>query len=279
MKLYIVSGRSGAGKTIALNTFEDLGYYCVDNLPLSLLSTLVQEIRRERPTVAVSIDARNNHNVLKEFRRSLDELRANSVDAKIVFLDADDDELVKRYSETRRQHPLGMQGLSLPEAIHREGELLLDIAENADICIDTTQLSLYDLRDVIRENLMLDKPKVILQLKSFGFKHGPAKDADLLFDVRCLPNPYWKQELRGYSGKDQPVQNFFAESNKTEQMIEHICQFLKTWLPEYIQSNRAYLTVGIGCTGGKHRSVFVTDQVAERLKDEQVIMRVKHREL
>lgn len=284
MRLVIVSGRSGSGKSTALDVLEDNGFYCIDNLPAGLLPELAERaiIHTElaQPLVAVSIDARNLPSHLSRFPELLDEVRAKHIQCDVLFLDADEETLLKRFSETRRRHPLTSANRSLAEAIRVESDLLGPIADLADLKINTTSLNLYQLRDTLKLRL-LNKPDAgtAFLLESFGFKRGMPIDADLVFDVRCLPNPYWKPELREHSGLDQPVINYLAAQPEVEDMFQDLSSYLLKWLPRFAASNRAYVTVAIGCTGGHHRSVYLTERLGELLQRTLRNVQVRHRDL
>jgi UPF0042 nucleotide-binding protein len=284
MRLIIVSGRSGSGKSTALNVLEDNGFYCIDNLPAGLLPELAERalLHTEllHPQVAVSIDARNLPSQLKRFPELLEEVRARHILCDVLYLDADDETLLKRFSETRRRHPLTNETRSLAEAIHDEELLLAAIIDHADLKIDTTHLNLYQLRDVLKLRL-LNKPEpgTAFLIESFGFKRGMPVDADLVFDVRCLPNPYWKAELRDFSGLDQPVVDYLAAQADVEEMFLDIHAYLSKWLPRFASSNRAYVTIAIGCTGGHHRSVYLAERLGQALREPLKNLQVRHRDL
>lgn len=284
MRLIIVSGRSGSGKSTALNVLEDNGFYCIDNLPAGLLPELAERalLHTEllHPHVAVSIDARNLPSQLKRFPELLEEVRARHIQCDVLYLDADDETLLKRFSETRRRHPLTNESRSLAEAIRDEELLLAAIIDHADLKIDTTHLNLYQLRDMLKLRL-LNKPEpgTAFLIESFGFKRGMPVDADLVFDVRCLPNPYWKAELRDFSGLDQPVIDYLAVQPDVEEMFQDIHAYLSKWLPRFAASNRAYVTIAIGCTGGHHRSVYLAERLGLALKEPLKNLQVRHRDL
>ncbi|TLX57396.1 RNase adapter RapZ [Stutzerimonas nosocomialis] len=284
MRLIIVSGRSGSGKSTALNVLEDNGFYCIDNLPAGLLPELTERalLHTEllHPQVAVSIDARNLPSHLQRFPELLADARARFIQCDVVYLDADDETLLKRFSETRRRHPLTNETRSLAEAIQDERQLLAPITDLADLKIDTTHLNLYQLRDVLKLRL-LNKPEpgTAFLIESFGFKRGMPVDADLVFDVRCLPNPYWKAELRAQSGLDQPVAEYLATQPEVEEMYQDILAYLNKWLPRFAASNRAYVTVAIGCTGGHHRSVYLAERLGRALREPLKNLQVRHRDL
>lgn len=284
MRLIIVSGRSGSGKSTALDVLEDNGFYCIDNLPAGLLPELAERalLHTEllQPQVAVSIDARNLPSQLKRFPELLDEVRSRHIHCDVIYLDADDETLLKRFSETRRRHPLTNDKRSLAEAIRDEELLLGAISDHADLKIDTTHLNLYQLRDTLKLRLLNQpEPGTAFLIESFGFKRGMPVDADLVFDVRCLPNPYWKAELRDFSGLDQPVIDYLSAQPDVDEMFQDIHGYLSKWLPRFAASNRAYVTVAIGCTGGHHRSVYLAERLGQALKVPLKNLQVRHRDL
>jgi UPF0042 nucleotide-binding protein len=284
MRLIIVSGRSGSGKSTALNVLEDSGFYCIDNLPAGLLPELAERalIHTElaQPLVAVSIDARNLPSHLSRFPQILQEVRGRHIQCDVLYLDADEETLLKRFSETRRRHPLSNDSRSLAEAIQVESSLLGPIIDLADLKINTTHLNLYQLRDSIKLRL-LNKPEpgTAFLIESFGFKRGMPVDADLVFDVRCLPNPYWQPDLRAMSGLDAPCADYLSAQPEVEEMFQDIAGYLLKWLPRYAASNRAYVTVAIGCTGGHHRSVYLTERLGQLLQQTLKNVQVRHRDL
>lgn len=283
MKLIIVSGRSGSGKTTCLHVLEDIGYYCVDNIPASLLTALAGRLSADDlqlDHVAVSIDARNIHEDLKRFPQIFQSLPKPTIEGQIIFLDADDTTLLKRFSETRRKHPLSDDQMSLIEAIACEKELLEPIATLADLTLDTTSLSLHQLRDVIKNRVALREGNgLALQFQSFGFKNGVPVDADLVFDARCLPNPYWVESLRACSGLDQPVVEFLEAQEDVAEMFGDICSYLEKWLPRFQANNRSYITVAVGCTGGQHRSVYLCEKLGQHFTANGYNAQVRHKEL
>lgn len=284
MRLIIVSGRSGSGKSTALDVLEDNGFYCIDNLPAGLLPELAERalVHTEllHPQVAVSIDARNLPSHLQRFPELLDEVRARHIQVDVLFLDAEEGTLLKRFSETRRRHPLTNENRSLAEAIRDEATLLHPIADLADLRLDTTSLNLYQLRDALRLRLLnTPEPGTAFLVESFGFKRGMPVDADLVFDVRCLPNPYWKPELREQSGKDEAVRDYLAAQADVEEMYQDIHAYLLKWLPRFAASNRAYVTIAIGCTGGHHRSVYIAERLGAALKPALKNLQIRHRDL
>lgn len=280
MKIIIVSGRSGSGKSVVLNVLEDLGYYCVDNLPLILLPRLVQQTGEHYQQLAVSIDVRNQHEELQRFSELLEQITEWVSQIEVLFVDAEDQCLLKRFSETRRRHPLTHTGLSLLEAIVRERILLDDIASAANLYIDTTSLTPYQLRDLICLRVLNKNTQdMALQFESFGFKYGVPKDADFMFDARCLPNPYWEPELKPLSGKDAAIIRFFEQQSIVNEFIWQISVFLDTWVPRFAKSNRSYMTVAIGCTGGRHRSVYVAETLARHFSNNFANVQLNHRDI
>ncbi len=284
MKLVIVSGRSGSGKSTALHVLEDLGYYCIDNLPVGLLLELasqsINSADERLSKVAVSVDARNLQSGIEKFPAFYDDCQKHNVEIDIIYLDAASDTLLKRFHATRRKHPLSDSSRSLKEAIEKERELLTPIADKADLTIDTSQLSIYELRDLIKVRVAGRKTQdMALLFQSFGFKHGVPNDADFVFDVRCLPNPYWDPNLRGFTGLDEPVQTFLAQQESTRKMEADLVQFLEHWIPHFKNSNRSYMTIAIGCTGGQHRSVYLCDRIASHFKKLHDNVQIRHKEL
>ncbi len=280
MKLVIVSGTSGAGKSVALRVLEDLGYYCVDNLPLPLLQALLESLRGQVAQVAVSIDIRN----LPEDEAGLDEeldWLPTDIKGTIIYLDADKQVLLKRFSETRRLHPLSrIANRSLEDALDLERQRLEPLAEKAHLRIDSSSLSIHQLAEIVRERVLGKKEgPLILVFESFGFKHGIPKDADYVFDVRFLPNPHWVPELKSLTGRDKPVQDFLQAEAEVNRLVMQLDSFLDSWLPLLERNNRAYVTVAIGCTGGQHRSVYVAEQLAARFDAKGKDVQLRHREL
>ena len=284
MRIIIVSGLSGSGKTIALQTLEDLECYCVDNLPFKLIGPLTQQILAASaalpPTVAIGVDARNFFDELSQFPTMLAELRGSGLPVQVVFLQADEEILLKRYSETRRRHPLDLGNMSLREAIRHERRLLGPVVACADLIIDTSDTNLYQLRELIRARVH-DTPDEAMSLliESFGFKNGVPSDADFMFDVRCLPNPHWEPLLRPLTGRDAPVAEFLNRHAEVTAMVEDLRRFLQVWLPRFEASDRSYLTVAIGCTGGQHRSVFIAEALGRHFSATRRHVMVRHREL
>jgi len=281
VKLVIISGRSGSGKSTALKVLEDIGYYCIDNLPAALLPALIQQYHDEpNKLLATCIDARNHHQEIASISQTLSQL-PQELQVEIIYLDANSPILIKRFSETRRKHPLSNQSVSLKEAIDQEKVLLKPLAQRADLHINTNQMNVHDLRSLISKRLNpkeQDQSMSIL-FTSFGFKHGLPVDADMVFDVRCLPNPHWEPELKPYTGLDTSVQDFLAQQSDVQSMFEDIQQYLRKWLPNFSQTNRSYITVAIGCTGGKHRSVFLSQKLFDHFSTEHKNCQIFHREL
>ena len=282
MRLIIISGRSGSGKSTALHQLEDEGFYCIDNLPATLLSALVERAAADELSsagLAVCIDARNAYRDLQYFPDQLIEL-PESIQLDILFLDADDDNLIKRFSETRRRHPLSDDDTPLAEAIAREREILEPIASAASLTIDTSQMTIYELRTAIRERLAGSSGgDISILFQSFGFTRGLPSDADLLYDVRVLPNPHWIKSLRLKNGKDPEVISFLEQQATAEDMFQDICSFLDQWLPRYRDNNRSYITVALGCTGGQHRSVYLAERLYRRYREDYPEVNIRHREL
>ena len=283
-RLIIVSGLSGSGKSVALHVLEDLGYYCIDNMPAALLKSLLDEVTKTGDTatsrVAVGVDARNRITDLEALPSLIADLQKANVQTDLLYLQASDDILLKRYSETRRRHPLADDGTELRAAIQNERELLGQVINAADLIIDTSRTSVYDLAAAIRERVDRRKINMLsVLIESFGFKHGIPSDADFVFDLRCLPNPYWHPELRSLTGRDRDVGKFLDAEPDFTQMYEDILRFLERWIPKYVSVDRSYLTVALGCTGGQHRSVYMTEKLATALKEVHDPVHTRHNEL
>lgn len=283
MSLYIITGQSGSGKSIALHALEDHGFYCIDNLPAKLLPQLAREINESSDPglqdVAVGIDIRNQ-SFLRDINEFLVELRNAGVEYHVVFLEADETVLVKRYKETRRKHPLTDENISLLEGIAMEKRLLDPLANQHSLRIDTTHTTPHQLRQqVVDFCTAKQKAGITLLFKSFGYKHGTPLDADFVFDIRCLPNPYWQQELRKYNGLDEPVISFLEKQEEVDTMFSDICGFVEKWLPAFEREQRAYITIAVGCTGGQHRSVYLSEKLARHFSTRNIRTQVRHREL
>ena len=281
MRLIVVSGHSGAGKSVALRVLEDLGYYCVDNLPVNLLDAFVQSVSESKQNVAVSIDIRNIPKKLKELNTTLEKLKAE-LDVTVLFLDANKETLLTRYSETRRIHPLslGSQSLSLDQAIELEQEILMPLKAHADLVLNSSGQSLHDLSETIRMRVQgRDRKDLVMVFESFGFKYGLPSDADYVFDVRFLPNPHWEPALRPLTGLDAPIGAFLEQHQSVLDLKYQIESFIETWLPLLEKNIRSYLTVAIGCTGGKHRSVYLTQKIGEFFADKGHQVQIRHTSL
>ena len=279
-RLIFVCGLSGAGKSVVLHTLEDLGYYCIDNLPISLLDKLSDQIDQFPKKIAIGISVQNQENKLSTLSECISMLNNRNITTELLFVDADVDVLTKRYSETRRKHPLSTDKVSLNEAILKEQKLLASLNEIANLTIDTSRSSVQDLRKIIYERINEKSTATLsIQLVSFGYKHSVPRDADFVFDVRCLPNPYWEKTLRKYSGKDQPVIKFLEQQQLVSQMLEQLISFLLNWVPKFEADNRSYLTIAIGCTGGRHRSVYLVEKLANKFAEVERQVIVSHRDL
>ena len=283
-RLIIVSGLSGAGKTVVLNSLEDLSFYTIDNLPIILLSELISQFSKDDTDlpglIAIGIDARNKKKYLDQLPEKIKSFLNKRVKIELIYIDANDEILTKRFSETRRKHPLSSDQMSLLDAIHKEREITLEISQVSDLHIDTSFMQLKELRDIVCERIARRKKSILsLQLISFGYKNGIPKDSDFIFDLRCLPNPYWEKFLREYSGKDEPVIEFLLKQKSVTQMLSDLEIFLERWLPRFEMDNRSYLTIGFGCTGGHHRSVFIVEQLAKKFVREQRQVIIRHRDL
>ena len=283
MKLTIISGRSGSGKSTVLHILEDRGYYCIDNLPASLLHSLANRVftgETDIPNVAVSIDARNISADLEQVPNIVNDLKSKNLPTEIIFLDANSQTLLKRFNESRRKHPLSDERIGLKEAIDKESELLEPISVMANLSIDTSKMSLHQLRDSIKDRLVKNKETgLALLFQSFGYKNGVPVDADIVYDVRCLPNPYWDNSLRSLTGLDEAVMKFLNAENEVQEMYSDISQYLQKWLPKFEGNNRSYITVAIGCTGGQHRSVYLCEKLSNEFVKSITNVQVRHREL
>lgn len=284
MRLVIVSGLSGSGKTVALHTLEDEDYYCIDNLPLGLLPDFLDRIIHHSiqpyENIAVGIDARSESHDLLKFSEMIKPIHDMDIDIQIIFLQSESTTLIKRFSDTRRKHPLTTKGLPLSEAIETERNLLSSISAEADLYIDSTYTNVHQLHDLIKERVIKNDGKQLsLLFQSFGFKHGTPTDSDFVFDVRCLPNPHWEANLRPLTGLDDDVITFLKSQQEVLKMQEHIHNYLEYCIPKFEQQNRHYLTISIGCTGGQHRSVFIAQQLFEAFRNRIDNVSIRHREM
>lgn len=266
MRIIVLSGLSGSGKSVALHMLEDLGFYCIDNIPAALLKPFISHaVRSPEGTYersAVGLDARNTAAEIATVPQLIDELRRSGIECEVIFLTATDEELLRRFAETRRTHPMSRHNVDLRAAMAMERQVLEPIVYGADLVIDTSRLGVHALRDLIR--LRVGEPhagRLSLAFESFGFKHGIPGDADFVFDARSLPNPYWEPALRGLTGRDAEVIRFLEGHTNVAALTADIAQFIRARIPEYVASNRGYLTVAVGCTGGQHRSVYIVDQL------------------
>ena len=285
-ELLIISGMSGSGKTIALRTLEDLDYYCVDNLPIEMLPQFVNHICQKPegyPRVSVGIDIRNTETALKNLPTIIQSIDTSQVKVKIIFLNSNDKTLLKRYSETRRAHPLSSAKYkySLSQAITEERKLLEPLTNSADLLIDTSNTTAPQLRDKIWRHVSHNNNNESLSilLESFAFKRGVPFAADFVFDARCLPNPFWEKSLREFCGKDEPIRQYLESKDIVVEYYKDISSLIKKWIPAFEENDRSYLTIAIGCTGGKHRSVFLTEKLFQKIRKNQANVLIQHREL
>lgn len=284
MKLIIISGLSGSGKTVALHTLEDEGFYCVDNFPLGLLSSFADHIKNQQihiyEDVAVGIDARSGANDLKCFNKIIQSIKEKDIETEVIYFQAEINELIKRFSDTRRRHPLTRKGIPLAEAIDIERNLLLPISQDADLCLDTSHTNVHQLRALVKDRI-ISRPnqELSILIQSFGFKHNTPTDSDFVFDVRCLPNPHWEPALRPLTGQDPEVQDFFKNQNDVIDMYSHIRNFMEHWIPKFAEQSRYYLTISIGCTGGQHRSVYIAEQLNDYFRKKYTGVSLRHREM
>lgn len=269
--LIVVSGLSGSGKSVALRTLEDLDYYCVDNLPSELLPQFVSSISRggaQHPRLAVGIDVRNTPEDLSHLPESLSQVGALGYQHQLVFLDTRDEVLIRRYNETRRRHPLSARGLPLADAIALERRLLKPLVAIADRVIDSSDYNVHQLRRLIVTELALgSQPGLSILLESFAYRHGVPGDADFVFDARCLPNPHWDPRLRPLSGRDAAVREYLDAQAPVAEYRAQVAAFLDTWLPHFERDTRSYVTIAFGCSGGRHRSVYLAEKLAEHLRE------------
>jgi RNase adapter protein RapZ len=282
-QLIIVSGLSGSGKSVALRTLEDLGYYCVDNLPAALMPAFVQAVTQEpgglAHKLAVGVDVRNRAENLNRLPDILAQLAVLDISYRLVYLDTRDEVLIKRYSETRRRHPLSSDGLGLADAIAEERRLLRPMLAIADRTIDTSDLNVHQLRRVVITEMGLGGGAMTLLFESFAYRRGVPADADFVFDARCLPNPHWDARLRPLSGKDAPVREWLEAKPDVARFGDDLGGFLETWLPRFEAESRSYVTICIGCTGGRHRSVYLSEHLADRFRQHYAQVLTYHREL
>ena len=281
VRILIVSGLSGSGKSVALHMLEDLGFYCIDNIPAALLKSFISHtVRTPEPAyerTAIGLDARNTAGEIASVPQLLEELKRGGIHCEVLFLTASEDELLRRFSETRRKHPMSRDNLDLRAAMAREREILEPIVYAADLVIDTSRMGVHELRDIVHQRLeQRSVPRLSITFESFGFKHGIPGDADFVFDARSIPNPYWEPTLRKLTGRDAEVVKFLESQEAAGRLIEDIARFIDARIPEYQASNRGYLTVAVGCTGGQHRSVYIVDRLIERFAGRFQLVSARH---
>jgi UPF0042 nucleotide-binding protein len=281
VRLIFLSGLSGSGKSIALHVLEDLDFYCIDNIPAALLQSFISHTVRSGSNVyqrtAIGIDARNPDAEIATVPTLIDELKRSGISCELVFLVAQDEELLRRYAETRRKHPLSRQGINLHEAIALERKLLDPLVNAADLVVDTSRLSVHELRDLINRRVgRRPRDRMTVLFESFGYKHGIPGDADFVFDARSLPNPYWEPTLRALTGRDEAVIRFLEAQSGVGVFIDDVVRFIEARIPEHQAANRRYLTAAIGCTGGQHRSVYIAEQLATRIAERWPQVAVRH---
>jgi len=285
IRLIIVTGLSGSGKSVALHTLEDEGFYCIDNLPSSMVNDLLDRVHADNDSVfdrlAIGIDMRGEHNSPDDFLELLRALHSRKdLQTEVLFLDTSRKILSTRFSETRRRHPLSSANVPLMSAIDKEIALLDAVKSEADLVIDTSLLNLHQLRNFISSDVLgKSSTGMSLIFQSFGFKHGIPANTDFMFDVRCLPNPYWEPSLREFTGKDEPVIDFLGSKEDAQQMFNDIRKFVEQWLGKFEKENRAYLTVSIGCTGGRHRSVYLSEMLVAHFSAKRENVSLRHREI
>jgi len=269
---------------VALHTLEDEGFYCVDNFPLGLLSDFTDHINNQQihiyEDIAVGIDARSGANDLKRFNHIIQSIKDKEIEIEVIYFQAEINELIKRFSDTRRRHPLTRKGIPLAEAIDIERNLLLPISQDADLCLDTSHTNVHQLRALVKDRV-ISRPnqELSILIQSFGFKHNTPTDSDFVFDVRCLPNPHWEPALRPLTGQDPEVQDFFKKQDDVIDMFSHIRNFMEHWIPKFAEQSRYYLTISIGCTGGQHRSVYIAEQLNEYFRTKYSGVSLRHREM
>jgi UPF0042 nucleotide-binding protein len=281
MRLIIVSGLSGSGKSVALHMLEDLDYYCVDNIPAGLLPMFISHtVRSDESTyqfTAIGVDARNRPAEIASVPTLVDELKRSGIGCEVLFLRADEDVIIKRYSESRRRHPLSRDGMSLVDALAQERTLLEPIADAADLVLDTSRTSVHDLRELIRNRVAgRSAGRMSILFESFAYRHGVPDDADFVFDVRSLPNPYWEPGLAKFTGRDAEVVGYLERHEPVSRMFADISGFLEHWIPEFIRTNRSYLTIAIGCIGGQHRSVYLVERLAKHFSQHYASVYTRH---
>lgn len=283
-QLVIVTGLSGAGKSVVLRSLEDMEFYCVDNMPINMLKQLADHIIADKafyPKVAVGIDIRSKNQDLSAFNELIESIDAAHIKIRIIYLSADKKTILKRYSETRRRHPLSSEqhNFSLTEAVKLESNMMNAIKQQADLIIDTSQLKTQQLKQQIWQIMSQPNTHVSVIIKSFAFKRGVPFDADFVFDARCLPNPYWQPELRNLTGRDQAVQSFLQEDSVVKEYLKDLSYFCKRWISQFEVNDRSYITIAIGCTGGQHRSVYLVEALHEFLEHKSIKNMMQHREL
>jgi RNase adapter protein RapZ len=283
-RIVLVTGLSGSGKSIALEALEDCGFYCIDNLPASLFEALAGQVTDQSTPLsrrtALGIDARSPVGDLQRVPGLIGKLRERGIDCEVAYLDADDSVLIQRFSETRRRHPLTDEAIPLDKAIAKERALLRPLLDMASLTVDTSRTTLHELRNLVQARIAgRNSGEMSIMLQSFGFKHGLPRNADFVFDVRCLPNPHWHPELRPYTGRDAPVANFLSGDLQVQAMLSQLSEFLVQWIPCFERDGRSYLTIAIGCTGGQHRSVFLVEALCAFLQAQGRTTVCSHREL
>lgn len=284
MRLVVVSGLSGAGKSVALHMLEDVGFYCIDNMPAALLRPFISHAVRsgneQYQRTAVGLDARNTPEEIASLPALIGELKRSGIRCEVLFLQAADEELLKRFADTKRRHPMGGDGKDLRDSIAVERRMLDPIAQGADLIIDTSRMGVHELRDVVSRRIeRRAAARLSILFESFGYKHGLPGDADFVFDARTLPNPYWEANLRSYSGRDPQVAAWLEQQPGVSKLIDDIESFVEARIPEHTASNRRYLTVAVGCTGGQHRSVYIVERLAERFARRHDQVATRHNEL
>ena len=281
MRIIILSGLSGSGKSVALHMLEDLGFYCIDNIPAALLKPFISyTVRSPEPTyerTAIGLDARNTAAEIATVPQLIDELRRGGIQCEVIFLLASEEELLRRFAETRRKHPMSRDNVDLREAMAMERQLLEPIVYAADLVVDTSKLGVHTLRDLVHQRVeRRTVGRLSIMFESFGFKHGIPGDADFVFDARSLPNPYWEPSLRKLTGRDPEVIRFLEGHTNVATLIADIARFIRARVPEYQASNRGYLTVAVGCTGGQHRSVYIVERLAQEFAGEFPNVTARH---